>query len=54
MKKIITLLIISAVASAFCFALVSVAQAGPNDPVTESWLKYNLVNKNRPYSCLKF
>ena len=44
MKKAI---LIIAFGVAFCFAQVSVVQAGPDDPVTERWAKRNLINKQK-------
>ena len=42
--KITTILVL---AVAFCFALVSFAQAGPSDPVTEQWARRNLKNRKK-------
>ena len=46
-RKITTILTL---AVAFCFLLVSLAQAGPNDPITEQWAKKNLKNRKKTTS----
>ena len=47
MDKTRKITIILTLAVAFCFVLVSLVKADPNDPVTKGWANRNLVNKNR-------